>query len=110
MMSQYLSIGEVSTLIGISIVTLRRWEKSGKLSAAYRTLGNHRRYLKNKILELFGLLETSEPRFSVGYARVSSHDQKNDLERQKSKIKELSPIKDLKIIEDLGSGMNFKKR
>lgn len=109
-MAQYLSIGEVSVLIGVSVVTLRRWEKSGKLQAAYRTFGNHRRYLKSKILEIFKTPDTGEPRFSVGYARVSSSDQKSDLERQKLKIKDLVPIKDLRIIEDLGSGMNFKKR
>ena len=39
---QYLSIGKVAKLLGVAIVTLRRWEKSGKLVAKFRTFGNHR--------------------------------------------------------------------
>jgi len=46
---------------------------------------------------------------TVGYVRVSSHDQKDDLERQKTHVETQSgkPV-DL-VIKDLGSGMNYKK-
>lgn len=40
----YLSIGQVSEMIGVSISTLRRWEYEQRLVAAFRTLGGHRRY------------------------------------------------------------------
>jgi predicted site-specific integrase-resolvase len=42
----------------------------------------------------------------VGYARVSSYDQKDDLQRQ---IEVLSAVTD-EVISDLGSGINFKKK
>ena len=36
-----LPIGQAAAMIGVSVTTLRRWEKSGKLVANGRTLGGH---------------------------------------------------------------------
>ena len=66
-----MSIGQVAKELGVSICTLRRWDKSGKLKSTLRTLGNHRRYLT---LDIFKLKKTT--RINIGYARVSSYDQK----------------------------------
>ena len=65
-----------------------------------RTPGNHRRYRT---------LPKAVETLTVGYVRVSSHDQKEDLERQKAAVKSQAgkPV-DL-IISDLGSGLNYKK-
>ena len=49
----YISIGEAATILGVAVVTLRRWDKLGKLKVGFRTFGNHRRYLK---ADIFGLL------------------------------------------------------
>jgi len=38
------SIGEFTKKIGVSIQTLRDWNKSGKLKLTYRSKGNHRYY------------------------------------------------------------------
>jgi len=51
MVNNNLNIGEASKYLGISIDTLRRWDKSGKLSAK-RSAGGHRYYLQSE-LELF---------------------------------------------------------
>ena len=81
-MERLVSIGEAASALGVSITTLRRWEASGKLAAEH-TAGGHRRYDLAKIKpELFRAAAESSRR-SVAYARVSSHDQKDDLERQK---------------------------
>lgn len=52
----YVSIGQAAQLIGVSISTLRRWEKERSLTADFRTIGGHRSYyvqrLKDEILEL----------------------------------------------------------
>ncbi|KKQ44369.1 MAG: Resolvase domain protein [Candidatus Woesebacteria bacterium GW2011_GWA1_37_8] len=48
-----LSIGEASEYLGVSIDTLRRWEKKGKL-ASYRSPGGHRYFKKNELDEMFG--------------------------------------------------------
>ena len=47
----------------------------------------------------------SESRSRVGYARVSSHDQKSDLVSQASRLAGVCDG----VIEDLGSGLNCKK-
>ena len=49
---KYLSIGETSLMLGVSISTLRSWEHENKLMPAYRTLGNHRRYELAVVLNL----------------------------------------------------------
>ena len=64
--------------------------------------------------DLLGVLEDSfsGQRVTLAYARVSSHDQKNDLQRQKE-VLELFCAQhgwSFEIIEDLGSGMNYRKK
>jgi predicted site-specific integrase-resolvase len=86
--------------LGVHPQTLRRWERAGKLPKPERTLGNHRRYR---------VALTQADALTVGYVRVSSHDQKGDLERQRQFVQEQAgkPV-DL-VISDLGSGLNYKK-
>ncbi len=66
-----ISIKEASELLGITPKTLRIWEKEGKITS-HRTNGGHRRYL---IAELLGD-KNGKDKVTIGYARVSSHDQK----------------------------------
>lgn len=51
-------------------------------------------------------------RKTVAYARVSSHDQKADLERQKQVLEMYCASQGwtFKVISDLGSGMNYHKQ
>lgn len=42
-MAEHLLIGEAASILGVSVDTLRRWEKEGKLTPQ-RTDGGHRRY------------------------------------------------------------------
>lgn len=77
-----MSIGEASKALGVSITTLRRWEAEGRLVAEH-TAGRHRRYDLAKLRpEWFHAVDTANRR-TIAYARVSSQDQKADLERQK---------------------------
>ena len=48
-----LGIKEAAALIGVSRVTLRKWDKDGILKASY-TNGGHRRYRLNDLLEFCG--------------------------------------------------------
>ena len=105
-MSNFLSIKSASDLLGVSTKTLRRWEKEGKITPT-RTEGGHRRYdistlLKNK----------SDSSLTIAYARVSSYDQKEDLNRQIIVLESYCSSHgwDFEIIQDLGSGMNYKKK
>ncbi len=75
-------IREAAEFLGVTPSTLRRWEHEGKLVPDERTAGGYRRYdLARLRPEPFHRL--NQPRKTVAYARVSSHDQKDDLERQK---------------------------
>jgi excisionase family DNA binding protein len=47
------SIGEASEYLSVSIDTLRRWEKKGRISAL-RSPGGHRYFLKKDLDDLFG--------------------------------------------------------
>jgi putative resolvase len=53
-----------------------------------------------------------ENQITVAYARVSSHEQKKDLERQAGALAEFCSKQgwQYQIIQDLGSGMNYQKK
>lgn len=110
-MERLVSIGEAASALGVSITTLRRWEASGKLTACY-TAGGHRRYDLAKLKPELCRAEDSANRRTVAYARVSSHDQKADLERQKQVLARYCARQGwtCDAIADLGSGMNDRKR
>lgn len=101
-----ISISEAAKLKGVSVSTLRRWEAEGKL-VPERTASGHRRY---DIAKLIGI--KAELSYTIGYARVSSHDQKEDLIRQKQVIELFCATNgwQFEMIEDLGSGMNYNKK
>lgn len=110
-MSKYVAIKTAAETLGVSTSTLRRWEKSGKLIPE-RTSGNQRRYDLSKIQPEQYRESGKEARKTVAYARVSSHDQKADLERQKQML-ELYCVTQgwaFEVIADLGSGMNYHKK
>jgi len=109
-MEKLISISSAASILGVSITTLRRWEKEGKLQSV-RTRAGHRRYDLSKTKpELFHAWDAA--RKTIAYARVSSHDQKDDLERQKQ-VLELYCARQgwtFEVIADLGSGMNYHKK
>lgn len=110
-MDRYVGIGEAAEVLGVSITTLRRWESAGKLVAEH-TPGGHRRYDLAKLRPEQYRAERDAARQTVAYARVSSHDQKADLERQKQ-VLELYCARQgwtFEVIADLGSGMNYNKK
>ena len=104
----FVSIGKVCELLGISISTAYRWIKSGKLKEEFRTLGNHKRFNLSSIKHIF--INSSNNKLTVLYSRVSSHDQKNDLITQQSKLlhfAQTNNYSNIKVISDLGSGLNL---
>lgn len=100
-------------MLGVSHSTLRRWDESGKL-VAERTPGGRRRYLISDVATFnpLGLERAALSRPTVAYARVSSHDQKADLERQVQVLEMYCASQgwQYEVIRDLGSGMNYRKK
>ena len=105
-----LSIKEASEFLGISIDTLRRWERVGKITSM-RTQGGHRRYDKKELIK-FKMGDNSENRITIAYCRVSSSDQKEDLQRQIENVSQycIANGYQFRVISDLGSGLNYKKK
>ena len=99
-----LSVGQVAQLFGVCTKTIRRWCKTGRLKVHLRTAGQHRRF---RLADLEPLLAIpQDQRKVIGYARVSSHDQKSDLVTQSQRLLNWGCEE---VISDLGSGLNCKK-
>lgn len=105
-----LTIKEASEFLGVSIPTMRRWENEGKITS-YRTTGKHRRYDKNDLIR-FKSKEDDSYKITIAYCRVSSSDQKQDLQRQIDNVSNYCIAKgyQFKVISDLGSGLNYNKK
>lgn len=104
-MSRFIKIGEAAKILGVSIQTLRRWELDGSLIPHRKSKGNTRYYDLDKLIEK----EIIENNLTLAYARVSSHDQKKDLERQAEALAVYCTKQgwNFQIIQDLGSGMIY---
>jgi len=96
--------------LGVQEDALLNWAEEG-LIPSIRTPGNHRRYNISEFIRLRGNTQAKEvlqEKESICYCRVSSHGQKEDLERQVNYMQERFP--GYRIIRDIGSGINFKRR
>ena len=107
------SIRKTADALGVSIETLRRWEKIGKIRSE-RTL--NRRYDLNSLnlseMNLRRSRTASLQRKTVVYGRVSSKDQKEDLQRQILRLESYCAAHGwtYEVIADLGSGLNYQKK
>jgi len=81
-MEKLYTLKEARRLLGVTTRTIQRWDKEGKIRVV-RTVGGRRRVPESEIKRILGL---REERIVIGYARVSSSAQKDDLERQKQLI------------------------
>jgi putative resolvase len=108
-MDKLFKIGQAAKALGVSPSTLRRWERDGKITPE-RTEGSHRLYRLSQF-KMSKKLNVRE-RKTIAYGRVSSHDQKTDLERQKKVLEMYCASHGWKfeLITDLGSGMNYYKK
>jgi len=104
------NIGTAAKHFGVAKETLRRWEKSGKILVE-RTPKGHRRFELSSFSRVPQKKLVSD-KHTLGYARVSSHDQKEDLSRQAQVIENFCTANGwvYEIVQDLGSGLNFQKR
>ena len=108
----YYKMGEFSKRTGLSIQTLRLWDSNGKLKPAYVTEGKHRYYSEEQLNRILGIKLDKQEKRTIGYARVSSNKQKDDLIRQVENLKTYMIARgyQFEIIEDIGSGINYNKK
>lgn len=108
---KYYSINEFSKILGVSAQTLRNWDANGKLHP-HHTSSNGYRYYSHEQLNQVMNIKPNIDRKIIGYCRVSSNKQKDDLQRQEENMRMylLSQGKPFEIISDIGSGINYKKK
>ena len=110
---KYYSIHEFSKLISRTPQTLRNWDKSSKLTPSHTGANGYRYYSHQQLKEVLNIENDSEKsRVIIGYCRVSSNKQKDDLQRQVDNLTKylISLNKPYEIITDIGSGINYKKK
>ena len=100
--------GKVAGMLGVSRITVIRWIKQGKIRAV-----RIRREFRVSEDEVKRLLKGKVVNTAIIYARVSSSDQKSDLERQVEYLKEYCSAKGYNVVDvltDVASGLNEKRR
>jgi len=109
---KYYSIGEFAKLIGKTEQTLRNWDRNNRLKPAYIAPSGFRYYSQEQLNHFLGIKNIKPHKKVIGYCRVSSHKQKDDLERQVQYVKEYMIAKgyQFEIITDIGSGINYNKQ
>lgn len=108
---------EASKILGVHQRTLYQWDEKGEIETI-RTSGNKRLYnvkkylaskiKKSNICDNLDYLDNKNEKLNICYVRVSTQNQKDDLERQKLLMQTKYP--NYIIIEDIGSGLNLNKR
>lgn len=105
-----LRMNEVSEITGLAQSTLRLMHRKGELVPAKISSGGTRYYSDEQIKEYMGI-ETVSKRIVIGYARVSSRKQEDDLNKQIENLKTYMFAKgySFEMITDIGSSMNYSK-
>ncbi|MEM2025806.1 MAG: IS607 family transposase, partial [Desulfurococcaceae archaeon] len=101
---------EVCRKLGISYSTLHRWIEAGYLKAI-KTVGGKYRVPESEVRRI--LESRAREVRAVVYARVSSSDQKEDLERQVKYLLEYCASKGYRVVEvltDIASGLKTDRK
>ena len=103
---------DFAELLGVSVKTLQRWDRDGILKAN-RTPTDRRYYTYDQYLQFKGIQIENDIRDTVIYARVSTRNQKDDLQNQVEFLKQFCNAKGIIVnqcIEDFGSGLNYNRK
>ena len=106
---KYYSTKKVTEILGVTAQTLRNWDKEGKLKPSYVKSNGYRYYSEDSILSYTQERKTKKKLNVIGYSRVSSKKQSDDLERQINNLNTYisSKYDSFDIITDIGSGINY---
>jgi len=103
---------EVCRRLGVSYSTLSRWVREGRIRAI-RTAGGKYRVPESEVRRVAEGLPVSKEIRAVIYARISSSDQKSDLERQIQYLTEYCASKGYRVIDvlsDVASGLKTDRK
>ena len=103
---------DFAELLGVSVKTLQRWDREGILKAN-RTPTDRRYYTYDQYLQFKGINTENDNRQIVIYARVSTGNQKDDLQNQVTFLRQFCNAKGIIVdqcIEEYGSGLNYNRK
>ena len=100
---------DFAELLGVSVKTLQRWDREGILKAN-RTPTDRRYYTYDQYLQFKGMNIEHDKRKVVIYARVSTKNQRDDLQNQTAFLRQFCNARGMIVdqcIEDYGSGLTI---
>ena len=103
---------DFAELLRVSVKTLQRWDRDGILKAN-RTPTDRRYYTYDQYLQFKGIKTENDVRDVVIYARVSTKNQKDDLQNQVEFLKQFCNAKGMIVnqcMEDFGSSLNYNRK
>jgi putative resolvase len=110
MMNTYNS-AQFAKLAGVSVKTLQRWDREGRLKPAARTPGNRRLYTPEQLNQMLNRVSKTK-QVTIAYLRVSSQAQKPDLSNQRAALEQFCIARGIAVdewISEIGGGLNFKR-
>jgi predicted site-specific integrase-resolvase len=105
------SISEFAKRVGVTVFTVQRWDREGKLIAKRMHTGR-RYYTEEDIIKVLGK-PSEEIGRSVAYCRVSSPAQKPDLLNQREILQQFCDEQGIVVdewIEEVGGGLNLRRK
>ena len=106
------SVAQFAKQVGVSVKTLQRWDREGRLKAK-RTLSGRRYYDEADLATALNLPQRPAIRRTVAYCRVSSPAQRPDLQNQRAALESYAVSKQLVVDEwimEIGGGLNFERK
>lgn len=118
---KFYNVSEFAKRIGKSSSSLRNWDRNGTLKPSYISPGGHRMYSEKQACEFLGVPYLDECNNNInkklnkkviGYCRVSTRKQKDDLSRQIELVRTYMIAKgyQFEMISDIGSGINYNNK
>jgi predicted site-specific integrase-resolvase len=98
---KYYTSREASRILGVHPDSLRKWADNGEINCI-KTKSGQRRY------DVDSYIGKSTTSTTICYCRVSSHKQRDDLDRQVEFLRNQYPTAE--FVKDIGSGLNFKRK
>ncbi len=107
---ELISIGKFAKMVGLTPTTIRRMHETGELVPYHISKGGTRYYSTEQLNKF--LNHNQAEKKVIGYCRVSTPAQKDDLKTQVENVKTYMYAKgyQFEIIEDIGSGINYRKK
>jgi predicted site-specific integrase-resolvase len=106
------SIGKATKEAGVHVDTIRNWERKGYIKSE-RTHSNRKQFDLEAVMSYANATKLKpQQKVTAIYARVSTPSRKSDLEFQKKVLQLHCASKgwEYVLVEDIGSGLNFKKK